>query len=247
MANEVSFTAKALSDGATQQAAGVEEISAAMEEMTSAIEQNADNARHTSKIASASSMRADEGGKAVNDTVNAMQQIASKVRVVEEVAYKTNLLALNAAIEAARAGEHGSGFAVVAEEVRTLAEHTQVSAREILNLVANSLQVADKAGKLLQEIVPSAQNTAELVEGITYSSDEQAAGIKQINSTMLNLDHVTQHNAAASETLAVTAETMNHEAERLQQLMLFFKLQDNDTLEAFEHLDSEDAPTTLHS
>jgi len=245
MANEVSFTAKALSDGATQQAAGVEEISAAMEEMTSAIEQNADNARHTSKIASASSMRADEGGKAVNDTVNSMQQIASKVRVVEEVAYKTNLLALNAAIEAARAGEHGSGFAVVAEEVRTLAEHTQISAREILNLVANSLQVADKAGKLLKEIVPSAQNTAALIEGITYSSDEQAAGIKQINVTMVNLDHVTQHNAAASETLAVTAETMNHEAERLQQLMLFFKLQDNDTLETFEHLDNEDAP--LHS
>jgi methyl-accepting chemotaxis protein len=245
MANEVSFTAKALSDGATRQAGGVEEISAAMEEMTAAIEQNADNARHTSKIASASSMRADEGGKAVNDTVTAMQEIASKVRIVEEVAFKTNLLALNAAIEAARAGEHGSGFAVVAEEVRTLAEHTQISAREILHLVANSLQVADKAGQLLKEIVPSAQNTAALIEGITYSSNEQAAGIKQINSTMVNLDHVTQHNAAASETLAVTAETMNHEAERLQQLMLFFKLQDNDTLETFEHLDNEDAP--LHS
>lgn len=231
MAREVAFTAKALSDGATQQAAGVEEISAAMEEMTATIEQNADNARHTSKIANASSLRADEGGKAVNDTVKAMQQIASKVKVVEEVAYKTNLLALNAAIEAARAGEHGSGFAVVAEEVRTLAEHTQISAREILNLVANSLQVADKAGKLLKEIVPNAQNTAELVEGITHSSDEQAAGIKQINSTMLNLDHVTQHNAAASETLAITAETMNHEANQLQQLMLFFKLQNNDSSE----------------
>ncbi len=231
MANEVSSTSKALSDGATQQAAGVEEISAAMEEMTAAIEQNADNARHTSKIARSSSQRADDGGKAVSDTVSAMQQIASKVRVVEEVAYKTNLLALNAAIEAARAGEHGSGFAVVAEEVRTLAEHTQTSAREILHLVANSLQVAEKAGNLLNEIVPSAQHTAQLVEDITYSSEEQAAGIKQINSTMIGLDRVTQHNAAASETLAATAETMNHEANRLQQLMLFFKLQDNDTLE----------------
>lgn len=235
MATEVSSTAKALSDGATQQAAGVEEISAAMEEMTSAIEQNADNARHTSKIASSSSIRADEGGKAVNNTVSAMQQIADKVKIVEEVAYKTNLLALNAAIEAARAGEHGSGFAVVAEEVRTLAEHTQLSAREILSLVKSSLQVADKAEKLLKEIVPSAQNTAQLVEEITYSSDEQAAGIKQINATMVNLDRVTQHNAAASETLAATAETMNHEANRLQQLMLFFKLQDNDTLETLEY------------
>ena len=247
MANEISFTSKALSDGAAQQASGVEEISAAMEEMTAAIEQNADNARHTSKIATASSSRADEGGKAVNDTVQAMQQIANKVRIVEEVAYKTNLLALNAAIEAARAGEHGSGFAVVAEEVRTLAEHTQLSAREILYLVTNSLQVADKAGKLLKEIVPSAQNTAALVAGITHSSDEQAAGIKQINSTMMNLDHVTQHNAAASETLAVTAEAMNHEAERLQQLMLFFKLQDNDTLETFDHLNNNHDPDTLPS
>jgi methyl-accepting chemotaxis protein len=237
MANEVSSTSKSLSDGATQQAAGVEEISAAMEEMTAAIEQNAENARHTSKIATSSSQRADEGGQAVNDTVNAMQQIATKVRVVEEVAYKTNLLALNAAIEAARAGEHGRGFAVVAEEVRTLAEHTQLSAQEILHLVSNSLQIADKAGKLLKEIVPTAQNTAQLVEDITYSSDEQAAGIKQINSTMLNLDYVTQHNAAASETLAATADTMNQEANRLQQLILFFKLQDNDTLATFTHHD----------
>jgi methyl-accepting chemotaxis protein len=165
-----------------------------------------------------------------------MQQIADKVRVVEEVAYKTNLLALNAAIEAARAGQHGSGFAVVAEEVRNLAEHTQTSAREILQLVANSLQVTDKAGKLLKEIVPLAQHTAELVEGIAYSSVEQASGIKQISSTMANLDQVTQHNAAASEMLALTADTMNNEANRLQQLMLFFKLQDNDTLATSAHL-----------
>ncbi|MEY3218799.1 MAG: hypothetical protein RIT27_156 [Pseudomonadota bacterium] len=227
IAGNITSTAKSLSDSASQQAAGVEEVSAAIEEMTASIEQNADNSRHTNKIATESAQRADEGGKAVDDTVNAMQQIANKVRIVEEVAYKTNLLALNAAIEAARAGEHGSGFAVVAEEVRTLAEHTQIAAREILQLVTNGLQVAEKAGKLLKDIVPIAKNTAQLVEGITYSSDEQSAGVQQINSTMSNLDSVTQHTAAASEMLAATAEIMNDEANKLQQLMQFFKLQDD--------------------
>jgi len=225
IAGNVASTSNSLNESASQQAAGIEEVSAAIEEMTASIEQNAENARHTNKIANTSSRRAEEGGKAVNDTINAIQQIADKVRIVEEVAYKTNLLALNAAIEAARAGEHGCGFAVVAEEVRTLAELIQVAAREILQLVTNGLQVATKSGKLLGEIVPIAQNTAQLVGEITHSSDEQSAGIQQINSTMIGLDIVTQRTATASEILASTAEIMNLEANKLQQLMQFFKLQ----------------------
>ncbi|HBA66436.1 MAG TPA: methyl-accepting chemotaxis protein, partial [Methylococcaceae bacterium] len=164
------------------------------------------------------------GGEAVKRTVSAMKEIASKIGLIEDIAYKTNLLSLNAAIEAARAGEHGKGFTVVAAEVRKLAENSRVTALEINELATKSVSIAEEAGKSLEDVVPNIQKTADLVEEITASSEEQAQGISQINDAMSQLDQATQQNASSSEELAATAEEMSGQAEQLQQAVAFFKV-----------------------
>ncbi len=222
--DQVSATAQSLSQGASEQAASVEETSASLEEMSSSIAQNAENAKATENIAIASSNDAGRGGKAVTETVTAMQQIASKISLIEDIAYKTNLLALNAAIEAARAGEHGKGFAVVADEVRKLAERSQDSAQEISDLSGSSLDVAESAGKLLDDLVPNIQKTADLVQEISAASDEQATGATQINTAIRQLDSVSQQNAASSEQLAATAEELNSQTTGLKDLVGYFKV-----------------------
>ena len=165
-----------------------------------------------------------EGGLAVTETVQAMKSIAGKIGIIDDIAYQTNLLALNAAIEAARAGEHGRGFAVVAAEVRKLAERSQVAAREIGELAGSSVQRAERAGKLLDEMVPSIKKTAELVQEIAAASEEQAAGVGQINSAMGQVNQTTQQNASASEELSATSEVMSEQAQNLQRLVSFFKV-----------------------
>ncbi|MDH3354639.1 MAG: methyl-accepting chemotaxis protein [Chromatiales bacterium] len=224
---QVSDTANSLSEAASEQAASVEETSASVEEMGASISQNSENALTTDKIAGESASAAEEGGEAVDGTVNAMMQIAEKISIIEDIAYQTNMLALNAAIEAARAGEHGKGFAVVAAEVRKLAERSQVAASEISSLTGESVKVAEKAGKLLEKMVPDITKTAELVQEITAASEEQSSGVGQINSAMQQLDKVTQQNAAGSEELAATAEEMQAQSENLQQVISFFRLATN--------------------
>jgi methyl-accepting chemotaxis protein len=167
---------------------------------------------------------ASESGKSVGDTVEAMKEIAEKISIIEEIAYQTNLLALNAAIEAARAGEHGKGFAVVATEVRKLAERSQSAAKEIGGLAGSSVRVAERSGKLLADLVPAIKKTADLVQEVAAASTEQAAGVSQINRALLSVDQVTQRNASASEELASTAEEMSAQAESLQQLVSFFRV-----------------------
>src|SRR5476651_2741097 len=192
--------------------------------MTASISQNTENAKVTDGIASKAAAEASEGGEAVKSTVAAMQQIAKKISIIDDIAYQTNLLALNAAIEAARAGEHGKGFAVVAAEVRKLAERSQVAAQEIEQVASSSVQLAERAGRLLDEIVPNIRSTSNLVQEITAASEEQSSGVGQINAAVTQLSQTTQQNASSSEELAATAEEMSSQAEQLQQAMSFFVL-----------------------
>jgi len=221
---EVNATAQSLSQASTEQAANVEETSASMTQMSSTVDQNTENATTTNRIASDAAEKAQQGGDAVTDTVTAMADIAAKVSLIEDIAYKTNLLALNAAIEAARAGEHGKGFAVVADEVRKLAERSQVSAAEIGELASNSVSIAETAGKLISDVVPNIQNTASLVEEISAASTEQQETITHIGGAIEQMDTVAQQNASASEELAATSGDLSSQTVRIQELVGYFKL-----------------------
>ena len=222
--SQVSDTANALSGAASEQAASVEQISASVEQMGASISQNSENSQMTDKIASDSAQVTKEGGDAVASTVEAMTQIAEKITIIEDIAYQTNMLALNAAIEAARVGENGKGFAVVAAEVRKLAERSQIASSEIGELTGESVKVAEKAGLLLEKMVPDITKTAELVQEITAASEEQSGGVGQIANAMQQLDKVTQQNAAGSEELAATAEELQAQSETLLQVVSFFRL-----------------------
>jgi len=219
---EMSASSETLSQGASEQAAAVEECSSSMEQMSSSINQNADNARQTESIAAKAAGDAKESGEAVTRTVAAMKEIAGKISIIEEIARQTDLLALNAAVEAARAGEHGKGFAVVASEVRKLAERSQGAAAEINKLSADSTSVAERAGTLLEKLVPDIQKTADLVQEIAAASQEQSSGAAQVNKALQQLDQVIQQNAAASEELASTSEELSAQAEQLQSSIAFF-------------------------
>jgi methyl-accepting chemotaxis protein len=225
--DQVSQTSQSLSHSASQQAASVEETTASLQEMAASVKQNADSANLTDGMATKAAREAIEGGQAVGQTVDAMKQIATKISIIDDIAYQTNLLALNAAIEAARAGEHGKGFAVVAAEVRKLAERSQVAAQEIGTLASNSVKLAEKAGTLLTNMVPSIQKTSELVQEISAASSEQSQGVAQINGAMNHLSTATQQTASASEQLSATAEQLSAQAAQLQEQMAFFKLADD--------------------
>ena len=221
---ELSATAEQLSQGSTEQASSTEEASASMEEMASIIKQSADNAGQTEKIARQSASDATASGEAVGNAVNAMQTIAEKIMVVQEIARQTDLLALNAAVEAARAGEHGRGFAVVASEVRKLAERSQAAAAEISSLSINTVKAAREAGDMLSKLVPDIQRTAELVEEISAGSREQNAGAAQINTAIQQLDKVTQQNTSAAEEMSATSEELASQAEQLQSAISYFRI-----------------------
>ena len=221
---QVSASAQSLSQGTSQQASSVEETTSSLQQMSASITQNAENSSQMEAMAVKGTNDVDESAQAVRQSVEAMTKIAEKISIIEEIAYQTNLLALNAAIEAARAGEHGRGFAVVATEVRKLAERSQAAAKDIGGLASSSVDVAQRSGRLLTDLVPTIRRTADLVREVAAASNEQSAGVSQINKAMTLVDQVTQRNASASEELASTAEEMAAQSEALQQTISFFNI-----------------------
>ena len=224
-AGHVAAAAEDLSQGATQQASMIEEITASVESIGQSIESNAANAEQTRGIAIKAASDAKAGGDAVLGAVAAMQDIAMKIVVVEEIARQTNLLALNAAIEAARAGEHGKGFAVVASEVRKLAERSGQAAAEISRLSASTAAMAEKAGESLGAIVPDIRKNAELVRDVAAACEEQQSGSRQIRKAVQEVDRTVQQTATASEELASTSGELSSQAGRLQQAIAFFRVE----------------------
>ena len=247
-ASEVSIASEQVSQGnanlsqrTQEQASSLEEVASSMEEMTGTVNQNSENAQHANQLAMAAREQADLGGQVVGEAVTAMseindasKQIADIIGVIDEIAFQTNLLALNAAVEAARAGEQGRGFAVVASEVRNLAGRSATAAKEIKDLIKNSVDKVENGSRLisesggaLSEIVDSVKKVSDIVAEIAAASKEQSDGINQVNKALLQMDEMTQQNASLVEEASAASEAMGAQAQELDALVSFFKLDES--------------------
>jgi len=233
-----------LSSRTEQQAGSLEETASSMEEITSTVKQNAENARQANQLALCASDVASKGGEMVSSVVETMSSInASSKRIVDiigvidSLAFQTNILALNAAVEAARAGEQGRGFAVVASEVRTLAQRSAAAAKEIKELINDSVgkvdagtRLVDQTGTTMEEIVASIKRVSDIIAEITVASDEQRAGIMQVNDAVAQMDQVTQQNASLVEEAAAAAEALQEQAQNLAEVVSVFRLGDEQAM-----------------
>ena len=227
-----------LSSRTEQQASSLEETASSLEELTSTVRQNADNAHQANQLAVSASDVASKGGAVVSQVVNTMasinqssKKIADIIGVIDGIAFQTNILALNAAVEAARAGEQGKGFAVVASEVRSLAQRSANAAREIKDLIGNSVEqvetgtkLVDQAGATMREIVESIRHVTDIMGEIAAASAEQTAGIDQINKAVSQMDQVTQQNASLVEEAAAASEVLQEQAGALARTVSLFNL-----------------------
>ena len=237
-ASEIAQGSADLSQRTEEQASALEETAASMKQLTSTVKQSAEHAGQANQLARAARSQAEQGGQVVDQAISAMgaihqssRRIADIIGVIDEIAFQTNLLALNAAVEAARAGEQGRGFAVVAGEVRKLAQRSGDAAKEIRDLIKDSVgkvenggKLVDQTGQTLKEIMTAAKKVSDIVAEITAAAREQASGIEQVNKAILQMDQATQQNAALVEQTAATSYTMGDQARQLQTLMGFFTL-----------------------
>lgn len=220
---ELNNIAQGILGGASTQASSAEEVSSSMEEMVANIQQNTENSSNTNKISDKLAVDIEKIGAESEKSMSSIKKISDRINIVNDIAFQTNLLALNAAVEAARAGEHGKGFAVVAAEVRKLAERSKVAADEILKLSKESVTNTESSVELIREIIPEIKRTSVLIQEITAGSVEQNNGAEQINNAIQQLNNVTQQNAANADVLVTSSEKMNSEAEKLKQIISFFK------------------------
>jgi methyl-accepting chemotaxis protein len=238
---EISTSTTDLSQRTEEQAASLERTSASMEEISSTVKNNADSARHANQVTAGTRACADRGGDVVAQAVKAMSRIEESstkisdiIGVIDEIARQTNLLALNAAVEAARAGDAGRGFAVVASEVRNLAQRSSEAAKDIKSLIVNSttqvqdgVDLVNRAGQSLEEIVQSIKQVASIVSEIASASAEQSTGIDHVNSALTQMDEVTQQNAALVEENAATAKVLEQQSHAMNERVAFFRLGDH--------------------
>jgi methyl-accepting chemotaxis protein len=218
-AGQVSSASQQLAEGASEQASSLEQTSAALEQLAAMTRTNAANAKEANELTAATEKAAGQGDQTMTAINESSDQISKIIKVIEEIAFQTNLLALNAAVEAARAGEHGKGFAVVADEVRNLAQRSAQAAKEITDLIEKSVNRSREGAEAITAIVDAVGKVTELVSGIAQASDEQSQGVDQVNTAVSQMDRVTQQNASGAEESASAAEQLNAQAQATNALV----------------------------
>ena len=244
--SEIAKTSQVMSDGAGVQASSTEEVSSSIEELSAGLNQNTDNARQTEKIALMVLQNIKQTSEASQQSMAAMKEIAGKISIIDEIAFQTNILALNAAVEAARAGEQGKGFAVVASEVRKLAERSAVAAADIDKVSKEGVMISENAERLLKNVIPEIEKTADLVREIAAAGVEQSTGIGQITNAVQQLNEVTQRYAAEAEELAATSQQLDAKSEELKQSVVFFKVKDDKKGGNFQNFNSVNNNSTFN-